>query len=109
MLNNTDKIRQLNDAFRTSFKGGKVMLTLGIRSKSDIEQTEILERVVNFNNFNKNNDPYLEHDLLSFDYNGEKIYAKIDYYDKNYEFLSENPADPTITNRVLTIMTSEEI
>ena len=67
-----------------------------------------MEKVVNFNDFNKNNDPYLEHNLLSFDYNGEKIYAKIDYYDKNYEFLSDNPADPTITNRVLSIMTSEE-
>ena len=31
-----------------------------------------------------------------------------DYYDKNYRFMSENPADPTITNRVLTIMTGED-
>ena len=107
-MNKTEVIRKLNDAFRTSFKGGKVMLTLGIRAKSDIEQTEILERVINFNDFNKNNDVYGEHDYLSFDYKGEKIIAKIDYYDQNYRFMSENPADPTITNRVLTIMTSEE-
>ena len=101
-------IRELNDSFRTSFIGGKVMLTLGIRAKSDIEQTEILERVVNFNDFNKNNDVYGEHDYLSFDYKGEKIIAKIDYYDQNYRFMSDNPADPTITNRVLTIMTASE-
>ena len=108
MLNNTNKIRQLNDAFRTSFKGGKVMLTLGIRSKSDIEQTEILERVLNFNDFNKNNDVYGEHDCASFIHNGEKIIWKIDYYDKDYRFMSEDPANPDITNRVLSIMTSEE-
>ena len=107
-MNKTEMIRELNDSFRTSFIGGKVMLTLGIRAKSDIEQTEILERVVNFNDFNKNNDVYGEHDYLSFDYKGEKIIAKIDYYDQNYRYMSENPADPTITNRVLIIMTSEE-
>ncbi len=107
-MNKTEMIRKLNDDFRSSFKGGKVMLTIGIRAKSDVEQTEILERVVNFNDFNKKNDPYGEHDCASFMYNGEKIIWKIDYYDKNHEFLSDNPADPTITNRVLTIMTAEE-
>ena len=107
-MDNTAKIRQLNDAFRTSFRGGKVMLTLGIRSKSDIEQTEILERVVNFNDFNQNNDVYSEHDCASCIHNGEKIIWKIDYYDKKYCYMSKNPADSTITNRVLTIMTGEE-
>lgn len=44
----------------------------------------------------------------SFDYNGEKIYWKIDYYDKSYQHLSENPANPNITNRVLTVMLADE-
>ena len=107
-MTDTDKIRQLNDAFRTSFKGGKVMLTLGIRSKADYEVNTILEHVLNFHDFNKSNDPYCEHDCASFDYNGERIIWKIDYYDKDYRYMSKNPADPTITNRVLTIMTGEE-
>lgn len=107
-MNKTEMIRKLNDNFRTCLKGGKVMLTIGIRTKSDIEQIEILEKVVNFNDFNKNNDPYLEHDSASFDYKGERIIWKIDYYDKDYRYMSENPADPTITNRVLIIMTAEE-
>ena len=108
MLNNTDKIRQLNDACRASFIGCQIVLTLGIRMKSEKEVADILERVRTFKDFNKGTDPYFEHDYLSFDYKGEKIIAKIDYYDKDYRFMSENPADPTITNRVLTIMTSEE-
>ena len=108
MLNNTDKIRQLNDSFRRTFIGGDVMLTLGIRMKSEKEVADILERVRTFKDFTPANNPYSEDDSASFDHNGEKIIWKIDYYDKNYRFLSDNPADPTITNRVLTIMTAEE-
>lgn len=107
-MDKTAKIRQLNDDFRTSFRGGKVMLTLGIRSKSDEEQTEILERVLNFNDFNKSNDPYQEHDFGKFEHKGEKIIWKIDYYDKSLRYGSENASDATITTRVLTVMTADE-
>ena len=107
-MNKTEIIRKLNDEARRSFKNVQVMLALGIRIRPEKEIAEILERVRTFNNFNKNNDVYGEHDYLSFDYRGEKIIAKIDYYDQNYRFMSENPADPTITNRVLTIMTAED-
>lgn len=107
-MNKTEMIRRLNDEARRSFKNVQVMLTLGIRMKSEKEVAEILERVRTFNDFNKNNGVYSEHDYLSFDYKGEKIIAKIDYYDQNYRFMSEDPADPTMTNRVLTIMTGSE-
>lgn len=108
MLNNTDKIRQLNDILRTTFTGGKVLITIGIRSKPVEDVSRILAKVRSFNKFNKSNNVYGERDYGSFAFKGDVIIWKIDYYDKNYEFLSENPADPTITNRVLTIMTSEE-
>ena len=64
--------------------------------------------VQNFNDFTPSNDVYGEHDFLSIDYKGNKIFAKIDYYDLNYEFMSKNPANPDITNRVLTILLSCE-
>ena len=107
-MDKTAKIRQLNDAFRTSFIGGKVMLTLGIRSKAEHEVTEILERVVNFNDFNKGNDPYQEHDFGKLEHKGEKIFWKIDYYDKSLRYGSEDASDETITTRVLTVMTADE-
>ena len=107
-MDKTAKIRQLNDAFRTSFIGGKVMLTLGIRSKAEHEVTEILERVVNFNEFNKGNDPYQEHDFGKFEHKGEKIIWKIDYYDKSLRYGSEDASDESITTRVLTVMTADE-
>lgn len=101
-------IKTLNDNFRKTFIGGRVMLTSGIRAKTQDEIAEILEKVRSFDNFTTANDPYGEHDFGSFDYKGQKIFWKIDYYDLNYEYMSENPADPTITNRVLTIMLADE-
>ena len=101
-------IKTLNDNLRKTFTGGQVLLTAGIDSMSLDDKANILSMVRNFNDFNEGNDPYNEHDFLSIDYKGNKIFAKIDYYDLNYEFMSENPADPAVTNRVLTIMLAEE-
>ncbi len=101
-------IKTLNDNFRKTFIGGRVMLTAGIRAKTQDEIAEILEKVRSFDNFTTANDPYGEHDFGSFDYKGQKIFFKIDYYDLNYEYMSENPADPTITNQVLIIMLASE-
>jgi len=84
------------------------MLTCGIKAKTHNEIVEILEKVRSFDNFTTANDPYGEHDFGSFDYKGQKIFFKIDYYDLNYEYMSENPADPTITNQVLIIMLASE-
>ena len=101
-------IKTLNDNFRKTFTGGKVMLTVGINAKSQDDITQILNQVRCFNNFTPDNDPYNEHDFGSFDYNGEKIFWKIDYYDKNYQYLSEDPSNPEVTNRVMTVMLAEE-
>lgn len=101
-------IKTLNDNFRKTFSSGRAMLTSGINAKSQNDVARILAKVRNFNNFTKANDSYNEHDFGSFDYNGEKIYWKIDYYDKSYQYLSENPANPDITNRVLTVMLADE-
>ena len=101
-------IKTLNDNFRQTFIGGRVMLTAGINAKSQDDIAKILSEVRQFNHFTKANDSYGEHDFGSFDYNGETIYFKIDYYDKNYQYLSENPSNPNITNRVMTIMLASE-
>ena len=101
-------IATLNDKFRKSFIGGEVLLSAGIATMSSEDKANIVSLVQNFNDFNEDNDPYSEHDFFSIDYKGNKIFAKIDYYDLNYEFMSENPANPDITNRVLTILLSCE-
>ena len=101
-------IATLNDKFRKSFIGGEVLLSAGIAAMSSEDKANIISMVQNFNDFTHSNDVYGEHDFLSIDYKGNKIFAKIDYYDLNYEFMSEDPSNPDITNRVLTIMTVYE-
>lgn len=105
---NIEKIKQLNDAFRKSFSGGKVLLTCGIASLPLVQQNEVINKVKKFNDFTEDNDPYGEHDFGCFDYRGKQIFWKIDLYDLNYEFYSLQPDDETQTNRVLTIMFAEE-
>ena len=82
-------IKSLNDTFRKTFIGGRVMLTAGINTKPSNEIAEIIRKVKQFNNFTAANDPYEEHDFGSFDYKGQKIMFKIDYYDKSLRYLSE--------------------
>lgn len=101
-------IATLNDNFRKSFIGGQVLLTAGIDSMSSEDKANIVSLVQNFDNFTPDNNPYSENDFGSFDYKDEKILWKIDYYDLNNQYMSENPANPNITNRVLTIMLAEE-
>lgn len=105
---NIEKIKQLNDAFRKSFSGGKVLLTCGIASLPLVQQNEVINKVKKFNDFTEDNDPYGEHDFGCFDYRGKQIFWKIDLYDLNYEFYSPQPDDETQTNRVLTVMFAEE-
>lgn len=101
-------IATLNDTFRKTFTGGQVLLTAGIDSISSEDKANIVSLVQNFDNFTPDNNPYSENDFGSFDYKDEKILWKIDYYDLNNQYMSENPANPDITNRVLTIMLAEE-
>lgn len=84
------------------------MLVRGIYSKGQAVINDILNSVKTFNNFNENNDPYNEHDYGSFVYNGQKIMWKIDYYDRNLQYYSENPEDVNKTIRVMTVMLAEE-
>lgn len=108
MESNILKIQQLNDVFRKTFTGGKVLLTRGISSLPQNEVLDIVHLVQTFNNFNLANDPYGEHNFGSFDYNGNTIFWKIDYYDNNYCFFSNDPSSEGETKRVMTVMFASE-
>lgn len=102
------RIRDLNDAFRRSFAGGKVMMTAGVAAMTDEKRAEVFDQVRTFEVFNADNDPRGEHDFGNFEIDGRKLFWKIDYYDAAVEFGSEDPADPSKTTRVLTIMLASE-
>lgn len=103
-----DKIRALNDAFRTTMTGGRVLMTAGVDALPSDVQAVVLRRVATFSEFTQENDPHGEHDFGNFTLAGRKFFWKIDYYDANMEFGSEDPADASKTTRVLTIMLAEE-
>ena len=50
-----------------------------------------------------------ERDRGNFEFEGTTVYFKIDYYDTALEYGSEDPADASITRRVLTIMVREDL
>ena len=101
-----DKIRQLNDAFRKSFLGGRVVTTLGIANLDNL--AEVLQRVRHYNDFTPDNDPHREHDFGAFDSGGHTIVWTIDYYGLDLDQGSPDPADDTVTARVLTVMMASE-
>lgn len=80
------------------------MITPSVDEMPDSVKAEALVQVANFRHFTKDNDPHGEHDFGAFELVGRKFFWKIDYYDKQCEFGSENPADPDNTMRVLTLM-----
>jgi hypothetical protein len=102
------RIRVLNDAFRRSFVGGRVMMTQGIAALSKERRAAIFEAVRRFDRFTPDNDPHGEHDFGAIDHAGQRIFWKIDYYDETLSAGSEDPADPSRTTRVLTVMLAEE-
>jgi hypothetical protein len=104
----TKRITSLNDAFRTTFLGGTIYVTPGLHLLGDEFVKAALLAVRVFTTFDNDNDPYGEHDFGSLTIEGHKLFWKIEYFDPSLIFGSENPADTTITRRVLTVMLAEE-
>jgi hypothetical protein len=105
---NTDRIRVLNDNFRSTFVGGQAVMTAGVNALPIDTKARVLLAVQSFSDFTKDNDPHREHDFGSIEIDGETYFWKIDYYDLAMQFGSESPEDPEQTTRVLTIMRADE-
>ncbi len=101
-------IRSLNDLFRRTGIGGHLMVTAGINALPASDQAVILTKVRLFDAFTSANDPHGEHDFGTVNHNGRNVFFKIDYYDRNCEYGSEDPADPSQTTRVMTVMFGHE-
>jgi len=107
-LKNSDRIRVLNDNFRSTFVGGQVVMTAGVDALPVHTKARVLVAVQSFSNFTKDNDPHGEHDFGSIEIEGETYFFKVDYYALDMNGGSENAADPSLTTRVLTIMRADE-
>ena len=104
------RIRELNDALRTCgdpilrlIINGQLVITRGIAARGDEFFKRAVAAVRAFDDFTPENDPHGEHDMAFLEVDGERVFFKVDYYDPELERHSDDPSDPEITRRVLTI------
>ena len=107
MVEPKERIRQLNDRLRCEHRGGIVVMTEGVRSRG-ASFICALDLALSAVTFDPANDPYEEHDFASLHCKGEAVFFKIDYYDLAGRRASPDPADDSVTLRVMTIMLAEE-
>ncbi|MBT4116286.1 MAG: DUF3768 domain-containing protein [Rhodospirillaceae bacterium] len=104
----TTNIRKLNDMLRGQRIGGRILITPGVQGLGLDSINLLLEEVANYDGFGSQNDPWDEHDGAAIVFQGQRYYWKIDYYDQTLKYGSPDPSDPLVTERVLTLMRSDE-
>src|SRR3982074_591823 len=90
----SDRIRVLNDNFRSTFIGGWVVMMQGVDALPPNTKTPALLAVQSFAIFRKDNDPRGEHSFGSFEIESEAYFFKLDYYALDMDGRSEDPANP---------------
>ncbi len=108
MTTKTEQIRVLNDQLRQNFSEGTAVMTCGVAALGAEAVALIVKTISVYDDFCHANDPHEEHDFGSFEADGQTIFFKIDYYDKNLTHHSPDAADRSVTERVITIMLAEE-
>lgn len=100
---NGEEIARRNDLFRRI--GYCFVITPGVNSLKNVNG--LIQTIREFDEFNRDNDPFGEHDFGSLDWDGEKVFWKIDYYSDNRLVEGGDPLSDGCC-RVLTIMLAEE-
>ena len=101
-------MRHHNDNTRRFARAGVMYVTAGVVALGKERMAAVLRAVREFDGFNRDNDPYDEHDMGIVSVSGEIVLWKIDYYDLDRRGGSPDPTDPDVTTRVLTIMLASE-
>ena len=104
----TARIRALNDELRQNFAEGIAVMTPGVAALGAEAVERIVKTIAVFDDFCHANDPHEEHDFGAFEADGHMIMFKIDYFDQSMSMHSSDPADPAVTQRVITIMLAQE-
>ena len=121
----TARVARLNDLARSAMGVAcTTVATVGFRSLPAADQSQVRQLVETFDAFDEDNDPHGERDFGCVYHLGdgqwtterprvrdderERVFWKLDYYDRAMRFASEDAADPAVTRRVLTIMLSDE-
>lgn len=117
-----ERIARLNDLARQAMGiACRAVATSGFRTLPQRDQSRVRELIETFDAFGEGNDPHGERDFGAvYQADGgswttarpervrETVFWKIDAYDRALEYGSPDPADPSVTRRVLTIMLASE-
>lgn len=120
-----ERVATLNDRARQAMGlACTVVATIGFRSLPDADQSRVRELIETFDAFDDDNDPHGERDfgVIHQLHDGrwatarapelgapcQRIFWKIYYYDGDLCFASDDPGNPAVTRRVLTIMLATE-
>ena len=117
-----EAIAQLNNLARKAMGiACHVVATQGFRALPAADQSRFRELIETYDAFTPDNDPHGERDFGTIyqaadgrwttarpSRPSETVFWKIDYFDRELKWWSEDPANPAITRRVLTIMLAEE-
>ena len=108
MIEQTRRIRELNDELRQHLIGRLAVITPGVAALGQLAVERAVKAIAVFDAFCNANDPFEEHDFGSLEVDGQTVVFKIDYYDGSLTGHSPDPADPDATRRVITIMLADE-
>jgi Protein of unknown function (DUF3768) len=116
-------IARLNDFARKAMGVAcTVFVTPGFRALDAADQHRVRELIETYDAFATDNDPHGERDFGAIYQcadgrwtttclaggEQERVFWKLDYYDPDLKYGSDDPSDPHKTRRVLTIMLAEE-
>ena len=121
----TARIARLNDLARSAMGVAcTAVATVGFRSLSTSDQSRVRELIETYDAFDEDSDPHGERDFGCVyqlgdgqwtterprvrDDESERVLWKLDYYDRDLRFGSEDPANPAVTRRELTIVLADE-
>jgi hypothetical protein len=122
VLSRAEQIARLNDLARRAMGIASVVVaTEDICALPEVDQSRLRELVETFDAFTPDNDPYGERDFGAIWQGVDGVWStlrpvdvavtvfwRVDAYDRALRFGSEDPADPAVTRRVLTIMLASE-
>lgn len=103
-----EAIAQLNDQLRKTGTGGTVVVTQAVTKLTGFDGPTLMSALASYEAFDPDNDPHGERDFGDITLFGTDLLFKIDYYDLDMQFGSNDPADPDVTVRVLTIMRASD-
>ena len=102
-----------NDRFRQTFGAdfslpGRVVITRGVQARGAGFLQKLMAAVQAFDRFEASNDPYGQRDFGEVEIDGVRVWFKLDLFDRAFRYGSENPADPAVTRRVMTLLLPDE-